>query len=144
MATDPFNLQRFVDAQDPVYARVARELRAGDKQSHWMWFVFPQVAGLGHSAMAQLYAIGSLDEAKAYLAHQVLGARLKECTTLVLKVEGRSAQAIFGSPDDLKFRSSMTLFARAAPDEPLFRDALEKYFNGEVDTRTVELLRLSE
>ncbi len=137
---DPFNLQRFVDAQDPVYARVVAELRAGRKQSHWMWFVFPQIAGLGRSAMAERYAIRSLDEAKAYLARPVLGGRLRECTELVLAVDGRSAHDIFGSPDDLKFHSSMTLFAHAAPDEPLFRKALEKYFGGKEDATTVAQL----
>jgi uncharacterized protein (DUF1810 family) len=124
------SLERFVQAQEGVYPRALAELKAGKKQSHWMWFIFPQIAGLGHSAMAQHYAIASLDEARAYLAHAVLGPRLKACTQAVLDVEGRSAHDIFGSPDDLKFRSSMTLFARAAPDETLFRTALEKYYDG--------------
>ncbi|HKD22018.1 MAG TPA: DUF1810 domain-containing protein [Rhizomicrobium sp.] len=138
MTTDPFNLRRFVEAQDLVYRSVIAELRAGVKQSHWMWFVFPQVAGLGHSAMADKYAIASLDEAKAYLAHPLLGARLKECTELVLAVTGKTARQILGSPDDMKFRSSMTLFAQAAPNEPLFRDALKKYFDGKDDPATLE------
>lgn len=139
---DPFDLQRFVDAQDPVYARVIAELRAGLKQSHWMWFVFPQIAGLGRSAMAERYAIRSLDEAKAYLARPVLGGRLRECAKLVLAVNGRSVRDIFGAPDDLKFHSSMTLFAHAAPDDPLFSKALEKYFGGKEDAATIERLKL--
>ena len=138
---DPFNLQRFVEAQDLVYRSVISELRAGAKHSHWMWFVFPQVVGLGRSATAEMYAIGSLDEAKAYLAHPLLGGRLKECTQLMLDVEGKSARQILGNPDDLKFFSSMTLFAHAAPDEPLFRQALAKYFNRDEDRMTLERLR---
>jgi uncharacterized protein (DUF1810 family) len=137
-AVDPFDLERFVKAQDPLYARIAAELRAAVKKSHWMWFVFPQIAGLGHSFMAQRFAIVSLDEAKAYLRHPALGARLRECADLVLHVNGKSARDIFGSPDDLKFCSCMTLFAHAAPDETLFRAALEKYFHGEEDSATVE------
>jgi uncharacterized protein (DUF1810 family) len=137
---DLFDLRRFVDAQDPVYHRVLAELRAGVKQSHWMWFVFPQVAGLGRSATAEFYAIRSLDEAKAYLAHPLLGGRLKECTRAILDVTGKSARQILSTPDDLKFRSSMTLFAHAAPEEALFRDALAKYFDGEEDAMTIELL----
>jgi uncharacterized protein (DUF1810 family) len=140
---DEFNLDRFVTAQDPVYDRVLAELRAGRKQSHWMWFVFPQVAGLGHSVMAATYAIRSLEEAKAYLAHPVLGARLRECTQLVLNIDGRSAREIFGAPDDLKFRSSMTLFALAAPHESHFRDALARYFDGKRDEATVRMLRVA-
>jgi uncharacterized protein (DUF1810 family) len=135
---DPFNLRRFVEAQDLVYRSVIAELRAGVKQSHWMWFVFPQVSGLGHSAMADKYAIVSLDEARAYLAHPLLGARLKECTELVLAVTGKTARQILGSPDDMKFRSSMTLFAQAAPNDPLFRDALRKHFDGKDDPATLE------
>ena len=112
---DPFNLRRFVEAQDLVYRSVIGELRAGVKQSHWMWFVFPQVAGLGRSATAEMYAIGSLDEAKAYLAHPLLGGRLRECTQLMLDVTGKSARQILGSPDDLKFFSSMTLLPTQQP-----------------------------
>jgi uncharacterized protein (DUF1810 family) len=138
--SDPFDLARFVAAQAPVVARVTAELSAGRKQSHWMWFVFPQLAGLGLSATAAKYAITSLDETRAYLAHPVLGPRLMECTRMVLAVEGRDAHAIFGSPDDLKFRSSMTLFAQAAPEEPVFGAALDKYFGGEADARTLQLL----
>jgi uncharacterized protein (DUF1810 family) len=134
------SLERFVQAQEGVYPRALAELKAGRKQSHWMWFIFPQVAGLGHSAMAQHYAIASLDEARAYLAHAVLGPRLKACTQAVLDVEGRSAHDIFGSPDDLKFRSSMTLFAEAKPRDILFQAALDKYFGGEGDAKTLQLL----
>jgi uncharacterized protein (DUF1810 family) len=137
---DPLNLQRFVDAQDLVYRSVIGELRAGVKQSHWMWFVFPQVTGLGRSATAELYAIQSLDEAKAYLAHPLLGGRLRECTQLMLDVSGKSARQILGNPDDLKFFSSMTLFARAARNETLFRDALMKYFDGKEDATTLKLI----
>jgi uncharacterized protein (DUF1810 family) len=137
---DPFNLQRFVDAQEPLYERVLSELRDGRKRSHWIWFVFPQIAGLGHSAMAEKYAIRTLDEAKAYLDHAVLGPRLTECTQLVLDVEGKTAVQIFDYPDDLKFRSSMTLFAHAAPDVPIFRDAIRKYFNDSFDKVTVRAL----
>ena len=133
-----YDLERFVDAQTPVYERVVRELRAGRKESHWMWFVFPQIAGLGSSPMAQHYAIAALDEARAYLAHPVLGKRLRECTKLVLEARGKCIQAIFGSPDDLKFRSCMTLFARAAPDDTLFKAALDKYYAGAPDPLTVE------
>jgi uncharacterized protein (DUF1810 family) len=136
---DPHDLQRFVDAQDPVYDRVCAELRSGRKKSHWMWFIFPQIAGLGSSAMAQRYAISSLQEAQAYLNHPVLGARLRECTRLMLDVEGRSALEILGSPDDMKFRSCLTLFARAAPEE-VFRDALRKYFDGAEDPSTIARL----
>jgi len=134
------NLDRFVEAQAPVYDRALAELKAGRKQSHWMWFVFPQIAGLGHSPMAQHYAIQNLTEARAYLTHPLLGARLRECTQTVLDVEGRTAHEIFGSPDDLKFRSCMTLFDLAAPDG-IFRAALEKYFSGEEDALTSEKLR---
>ena len=135
------NLGRFVEAQAPVHDRALAELKAGRKQSHWMWFVFPQIAGLGRSPMAQHYAIQNLAEARAFLAHPLLGARLRECTQAVLDVEGKTAHEIFGSPDDLKFRSSMTLFAHAAPDEELFRTALDKYFDGEEDALTVDKLQ---
>jgi uncharacterized protein (DUF1810 family) len=137
---DPFDLQRFVAAQAPVYERVRAELKNGRKHSHWMWFIFPQIAGLGHSAMAQRYAISSLGEAEAYLKHPVLGARLRECTRLVLQVDGRSANEILGSPDDMKFHSCLTLFARAAPDEELFNAALDKYFDGRDDALTITRL----
>jgi len=137
---DPYDLARFVVAQEPIFAAATAELAAGRKRSHWMWFVFPQVAGLGASAMAQRYAIHSLAEAAAYLDHPLLGARLKECVGLVNKVEGRSAHEIFGSPDDLKFHSSMTLFAAAAPQEPLFGEALRKYFADRHDPLTLAKL----
>ncbi len=137
---DPYNLDRFVDAQDGSYARVRTELAAGRKTSHWMWFVFPQLAGLGRSPTAERYAISSLDEANAYVAHAVLGPRLKECAQLVNAIEGKSLREIFGAPDDLKFRSSMTLFAHAAPQEPMFRAALDRYCNGEEDPLTLALL----
>jgi uncharacterized protein (DUF1810 family) len=137
---DPYDLNRFVEAQNSTYAQAAAELAAGRKRSHWMWFIFPQIEGLGASAMAQRYAIGSLAEARAYLDHPLLGARLKECATLVNKVQDRSAHEIFGSPDDLKFHSSMTLFAAAAPDDPLFTEALRKFFDGRRDPLTLAKL----
>jgi uncharacterized protein (DUF1810 family) len=137
---DPYNLARFVQAQASVYAQVLAELRDGRKRSHWIWFVFPQLAGLGHSAMAQFYAIATLEEAKAYLAHPVLGARLRECAVLVLAIEGRSVHEIFGSPDDLKFHSSMTLFHRADDSEAAFAQCLRKYFAGREDPQTLALL----
>jgi uncharacterized protein (DUF1810 family) len=136
---DPFDLKRFVDAQAQVYQRVVAELGRGQKQSHWMWFIFPQFAGLGFSAMAQRFAIASRDEAVAYLRHDVLGPRFLECTRLVNSVEGKTIRQILGSPDDLKYRSSMTLFAAVSP-EPEFRAALDKYYGGEADPRTLELL----
>jgi len=139
--SDPFDLQRFVDAQDRVYEAALAELTAGAKRSHWMWFVFPQIAGLGSSAMAQRYAIASLEEAREYLAHPVLGPRLRDCTAAVLAAPHRDAHRVFGSPDDLKFRSSMTLFTEAAPQDPLFRAALGRFFEGDPDARTLEILR---
>ena len=135
--TDRFHLQRFVTAQEPVYEAVRRELRAGRKESHWMWFVFPQIAGLGQSPTSLRFAISSLEEASAYLAHPVLGPRLSECATLVLAVEGKSAPDIFGPVDSVKFRSSMTLFATADPALPVFRHCLEKYFAGTPDPATL-------
>jgi uncharacterized protein (DUF1810 family) len=138
--TSTFDLERFVDAQNDQYPQVLRELAAGRKTSHWMWYVFPQIKGLGSSFTAQKYAISSLDEARAYLEHPVLGARLRECTERVLLVQGRSAHAIFGSPDDLKFRSCMTLFSRAAEDPAIFEQALAKYYGGEPDPRTLAQL----
>ena len=140
MDDDPFQLQRFVAAQDGVFDRVREELRAGRKRSHWMWFIFPQIAGLGVSPMAQFYALASLDEARAYLAHPLLGPRLRECAELVLRVEGRSLLDIFGDPDRMKFRSSMTLFERAAPLEPVFAAALDKYCGGLRDPATLDRL----
>ncbi|WP_315923532.1 DUF1810 domain-containing protein [Mesorhizobium sp. SP-1A] len=140
MPADPFDLERFVEAQDAVVDKVLAELRQGRKTSHWMWFVFPQIAGLGMSAMSQRYAISSLGEARAYLDHPVLGSRLRDCVGILLGVTGGSAHDIFGSPDDRKLHSSLTLFQQAAPDEPLFRQALERYFGGEPDRATLERL----
>ncbi len=134
------DLDRFVQAQDPVIAEVRRELGAGLKRSHWMWFMFPQLRGLGHSAMAWEYGLVSREEAEDYQAHPVLGSRLRECTALVNAVAGRSIGQILGSPDDMKFRSSMTLFATVAPDEPLFRQALDRFFAGEPDPLTLQRL----
>jgi uncharacterized protein (DUF1810 family) len=137
---DPCDLQRFVDAQAPVVDAARAELRRGRKQSHWMWFIFPQTRGLGRSPMAERFAIGSLDEARAYLAHPILGTRLRECARLVADVDGRSIGEILGPVDAVKFRSSMTLFARASADETVFTDALDKYFAGEPDAATLEKL----
>ena len=133
-------LERFTAAQENIYEQVLGELSAGRKRSHWMWFIFPQIAGLGSSAMARHYAIASLDEARAYLAHPLLGARLRACSALVLAVQGATVHGIFGAPDNLKFHSSMTLFAQAAPDETLFRACLDKYFGGVPDQATLDLL----
>jgi uncharacterized protein (DUF1810 family) len=140
--SDPFRLQRFVDAQDRggVYAQAAAELRAGRKTSHWMWFVFPQIAGLGRSPMAQEYAISSREEAEAYLRHPVLGPRLLECARIVADGAEADPQAIFGATDAMKLRSSMTLFARAAPDEPVFRRVLDRCFDGAADPATEQRL----
>ena len=139
--SDPFHLQRFVDAQERTYRQACAELREGLKRSHWMWFIFPQIQGLGSSSMATLYAISSRAEAAAYLAHPLLGPRLRECTRLVNEVAGRSIEEIFGYPDDLKFRSSMTLFSQAAGDRQVFLDALQKYFAGEPDPLTLQRLK---
>jgi len=138
--SEPQDLERFVEAQQPVIDDVKRELRSGRKRSHWMWFVFPQIAGIGRSDVARRFAIDSLAEARAYLAHPVLGPRLRECTELVNGVDGRSANEIFGSPDDRKFRSSMTLFELAADDPTPFRTALDKYYDGERDPKTLDRL----
>lgn len=142
-ARDPFDLARFLEAQAPVIARVRAELSRARKTSHWMWFVFPQLAGLGRSPTAQRYALGSLDEAKAYAAHPLLGVRLRAFTALVLAApEDATAHGIFGTPDDLKFHSCMTLFAHAVPGEALFRSALARYFAGREDRATLALLGL--
>ena len=138
---DPFSLQRFVKAQQDVYADVCAELRAGAKQSHWMWFIFPQIEGLGSSSMAKQLAIGSQQEAQAYLQHPLLGPRLRECTALVNRVERRSLEQILPWPDHMKFRSSMTLFAQVTADNAVFLEALRKYCDGEPDPRTLEQLR---
>lgn len=137
---ESFDLNRFVDAQAPVYRDVVDELRAGRKRSHWMWFIFPQLRGLGGSPTAVRYGISSLEEARAYLRHEVLGPRLRECARLVNQVQGRSAGEIFGSPDDLKLRSSMTLFARATDDNDDFVAVLDKYYGGQEDALTVARL----
>ena len=138
--TDPFDLQRFVDAQNPIFDEVRAELREGLKQTHWMWFVFPQLKGLGRTWMATNFGISSEAEAEAYLAHPILGPRLLECTRLVNVVDGRTPEEIFGGVDTLKFRSSMTLFARVAGDDSPFADALRKYFDGQPDPLTIERL----
>ena len=139
MAND-FNLDRFVNAQDPVYSDVLAELRTGKKRSHWMWFVFPQIAGLGQSEMARKYAIASTDEAAAYLAHPVLGPRLRECARLVSTHRDMHVADIFDGPDDLKFHSSMTLFADVAPDEAVFQGCLDQFFDGKPDAATLARL----
>jgi uncharacterized protein (DUF1810 family) len=138
--SDLFDLQRFVTAQNPVYEQVLAELRAGHKDSHWMWFIFPQLRGLGFSQIATAFGITSLQEAEAYLNHPILGPRLRECTCLVNLLEGRSIKQILGYPDDLKFRSSMTLFASVTPGGGIFEDALQKYFGGQLDPLTLERL----
>ena len=138
---DIHRLQRFVDAQNEVFEEVRSELRAGRKTSHWIWFIFPQIKGLGHSATAREFAILSREEAAAYAAHPILGPRLYECTSLVNAIPGRGIRQILGTPDDLKFRSSMTLFAEVCPDDPIFSDAIKKYYGGEFDALTLELLR---
>lgn len=134
--TDP--LRHFVEAQDEVWPRIQAELRSGCKQSHWMWFIFPQAEGLGHSGMSRRYAIASLEEARAYARHPVLGPRLKHATTLVLDIAGRTVEQIFGYPDNLKFHSCMTLFAAADPGEAVFQAALDKYFEGRADAITLQ------
>ena len=137
---DPFNLERFVEAQAPVYDRARRELQGGRKESHWMWFIFPQIVGLGLSPTSVRFAISSLDEASAYLAHPVLGPRLRQCARLALDVEGRTAREVFGPIDAMKFRSSMTLFANVGPEEEVFEKCLGKYFGGTPDPATLERL----
>jgi uncharacterized protein (DUF1810 family) len=139
-APDPYTLQRFVDAQRGVYAQVETELRAGRKESHWMWYIFPQIKGLGQSAMAQKYALSSVAEATEYLNHPELGKRLRDCIHLVTAIDGRPIEDIFGYPDHLKFHSSMTLFAHATNDNQVFMDALRKYFRSEFDHQTIERL----
>jgi uncharacterized protein (DUF1810 family) len=138
MTEDPYDLHRFVAAQDGIYDRVLAELRGGRKTSHWMWFVFPQIAGLGYSPTSRRYAITSLDEARAYLAHPVLGARLAECAAILAGLPDRTAEQIFGEVDALKLHSCMTLFMHAAPAEPVFRQVLGQYFDGIPDTATEE------
>jgi len=135
---DPYHIQRFLDAQNPVFEKVCSELREGRKQSHWMWFIFPQIAGLGSSAMSQRYGISSLQEAEAYLKDPILGERLRLCTRLVVAIDGRSIEQIFGYPDDLKFQSSMTLFSSTKLGNRIFKDALQKYFAGQLDKKTLD------
>ena len=137
---DRHDLQRFLEAQEPVYQRVRSELRAGRKRSHWMWFIFPQIAGLGHSVTSQRFAIASLAEARAYLEHPVLGPRLRECAQLTNDVQRRTAEEIFGPVDAVKLRSSMTLFAQASPADDVFEAVLRRYFDGQHDALTLERL----
>ena len=139
--SDPYHLQRFVRAQDLNFESAREELRRGRKTTHWIWYVFPQAEGLGHSSTSQNFAIKSKAEALAYLAHPVLGPRLRECTDIVNALDGLSAHQIFGSPDDMKFRSSMTLFHTVSPEIAVFNEALQKYFGGELDPRTLDLMR---
>ncbi|KQT13881.1 DUF1810 domain-containing protein [Ramlibacter sp. Leaf400] len=141
MDADPFDLERFVAAQDPVWPAVMAELQAGDKQSHWMWYVFPQLRELGRSAMARRYGLSGRGEAMAYLEHPVLGPRLRGCCETLLRLNGRTALEIFGGIDAMKLRSCLTLFASAAPGEALFGDCLRKYFEGQPDPLTVDHLR---
>jgi uncharacterized protein (DUF1810 family) len=143
MPSDPHNLTRFLDAQASIYPEALAELQAGHKRSHWMWFIFPQLAGLGHSSTAQFYAIQSLDEAEAYLTHPTLGPRLIECAQALLQHEGKSATQILGSPDDLKLRSSATLFAQITPADSVFALLLKKYYSNQADAKTLELLQHS-
>lgn len=138
--SDPFHLERFLEAQNETYERVLEELRHGRKTSHWMWFIFPQIRGLGHTETSIFFAISSLGEARAYLEHPTLGPRLKECSGLLLQTDGKSASQIMGSPDDLKLMSSMTLFAEADTQDAPFQSVLDKYFEGKFDSRTLELL----
>jgi len=138
---DEFLLQRFIQAQSHLYSDVVSELKQGHKISHWMWFIFPQVEGLGRTSTAEKYAIKSIEEAKAYIAHPILGNRLRECTELVLEIDGCSANQIFGYPDDLKFNSSITLFKQVAEDNKIFKDATVKYFDGQEDILTINLLK---
>lgn len=137
---DPFNLDRFVSAQEGIYGNVLAELRSGQKRTHWMWFIFPQFDGLGYSATSKHYAIKSKAEAQQYLNHPILGKRLVECVEAVLGIKGRSASAIFGSPDDMKLKSSMTLFAAVTPPESVFARVLDAYFSGNRDSKTLSLM----
>ena len=138
---DRFDLKRFVQAQEEIYPRALAEIKLGRKRSHWMWFIFPQIDGLGHSSTARLYAIKSKAEAEAYLDHPVLGKRLIECSEALLKIKGKSAEEIFGYPDDLKLRSSMTLFARVSDPDPIFYRVLDQYYGSQPDGQTLELLK---
>ncbi|HTN48932.1 MAG TPA: DUF1810 domain-containing protein [Burkholderiaceae bacterium] len=140
LGEDPYRLRRFVDAQEGIYETALAELHEGRKRSHWMWFIFPQFVGLGASAMSELYAIGGLDEARAFLAHPVLGPRLRACCSALLGLQGRSAQEILGSPDDLKLQSSATLFGLVAEPDSVFRRVIDRYYGGRRDERTLELV----
>jgi uncharacterized protein (DUF1810 family) len=140
MASTTHDLQRFIDAQEPVYDEVCAELADGRKTSHWIWFIFPQLRALGRSGTAKRFGIADLAEAEAYAAHPLLGRRLRDCARMVLQVQGRSAHQIFGSPDDLKLRSCMTLFERAAPQEPVFAQVLERYYGAERDRLTLDVV----
>lgn len=142
MPDDEF--KHFLQAQEPGFDQVVAELTEGQKQTHWMWFIFPQIQGLGHSPMARKFALESLEQTRRYAQHPKLGLRLRQCTRLVTQVQGRDVPEIFGYPDDLKFHSCMTLFALAVPDDPVFKLALEKYFAGSLDVKTVELLEGAE
>ena len=139
ITNDPYDLQRFLRAQEPIYATALAELRGGQKRSHWMWFIFPQIEGLGQSPTSKYYAIKSLAEAQAYLQHPLLGPRLQECAEAVLAIEGRSAAEIFGFPDDLKLRSSMTLFAALAGPDSVFARVLERFYDGRPDEQTLRI-----
>jgi uncharacterized protein (DUF1810 family) len=134
-------LDRFVDAQQPIYSQVLQELRNGKKTTHWMWFIFPQIEGLGNSSTAIYYSIKSIKEAKNYLAHPILGKRLLECANILLNIENKSADEIFGYPDNMKLRSSITLFNFVAPEQNVFADVLQEYFAGELDERTISILQ---
>lgn len=140
---DTYDLQRFIDAQESIYSEVLHELESGRKTGHWIWYIFPQIQGLGRSWMAEKFAIASLEEAEAYLKHPLLGARLRECTQLVISIEGRDIKQIFPYPDDLKFRSSMTLFFRTTQDNRVFKEALLKYFQGQPDPLTLNILNIA-
>ena len=144
MTDDPYDLQRFLRAQEPIYATALAELRGGQKRSHWMWFIFPQIEGLGQSPTSKYYAIKSLAEAQAYLQHPLLGPRLQECAEAVLAIEGRSAAEIFGFPDDLKLRSSMTLFAALAGPDSVFARVLERFYDGRPDEQTLQIAGLQD
>jgi uncharacterized protein (DUF1810 family) len=137
---DPYNLLRFVEAQETDYLRAIAEIKSGEKRSHWMWYIFPQIDGLGFSSMSQRYSIKSAAEAEAYLSHPVLGPRLVECCQAALGIDGRSASEVFGSPDDMKLRSCATLFASVSPEGSVFHRLLGKYFDGMRDSRTLELM----
>jgi uncharacterized protein (DUF1810 family) len=144
METEPLTLQRFVSAQRSIYPQVLEELSDGAKRSHWMWYIFPQVRGLGVNEMSRFYSLENLQEARDYLAHPLLGARLRECCEIVLGLKNKTANQIFGSPDDLKFRSCLTLFALAAPKEAVFKKLLDKYYKGFLDPKSIELLKAIE